>query len=305
MTPPPIRLALVGCSHDTTFWSEVAMRLQNACFTVLIDADSHLAPSIAKAIGVSIVVKSLETALENHHTEFDAVVVNLPLSASRREVGAIIEADRHSKKCFTIGRSLRFHSVSQTILDCLSCGKLGNPCLLRVHRWQGIHTGKRPLLEDILFADVDFALLLFAAKPTDVYAVGHGTNGCMNATPDYFQIHFGFPAGGMAVLDFSTALPVGRGYESLSLIASKGAVYTDDHHNTHLLFRGDDPTAMISAQGNYPIAFEIQTNVDAIMEQAQTPVDVEDYRNVQLVIDAIERSLESGKVLHQAGGTYV
>ncbi|HIG28927.1 MAG TPA: Gfo/Idh/MocA family oxidoreductase [Verrucomicrobiales bacterium] len=301
MTPPPIRLALVGCSHDTTFWSEVALRLQNACFTVLIDADSHLAPSIAKAIGASIVVKSLETALENHPTEFDAVVVNLPHSASRRKVEAIIEANRQSKHCFTIGRSLRFHSASQTILDCLSCGKLGNPSLLRVHRWQGIHTGKRPLLEDILFADVDFALLLFAAKPTDVYAVGHGTN----ATPDYFQIHFGFPAGGMAVLDFSTALPVGRGYESLSLIASKGAVYADDHHNTHLLFRGGDPTAMISAQGNYPIAFEIQTHVNAIVEQAQTPVDVEDYRNAQLVIDAIERSLESGKVLHQVGGTYV
>ena len=47
----------------------------------------------------------------------------------------------------------------------------------------------------------------------------------------------------MAMIDFSSSLPAGEGYRSLSLIGSRGAAYADDQRDRNLLFRGDAPRA--------------------------------------------------------------
>ena len=197
-----------------------------------------------------------------------------------------------------IGRPLRFSPGLQTILNRLSTGKLGAPGLLRVHRWNGTSDGS---LAERVFGDVDLAIHMFASTPTNVYALRRADAG----TADYVQIHLGFPNGGMALFDFSTRFPVGQTYGSLSLIGSRGAAYADDHHNTHLLFTGGDPRALISDSGSGH-SHVLQGFVDTIRDETQPPNngDVDCALTAHTIIDAINRSAKSGLVLREQGGVY-
>jgi len=326
MSHSSIRLAVIGCPGNTALWRDIALRLRDACFTVVVDNDSALGKSVANAIGASLVVDSLETALKMHSEEFDAVIVSrslsirpeitqlavgarkhlmvdAPVSGLLSEIETVIDACTRKGVCFAIGGTLRLTPTIQVIKGRLASGKLGHPSLLRVHRWRSFTNDKRPLLAETLFADVDVAVWLFDAKPTEVYALARG--GGIGTTPDYVQVHFGFPSGAMALLDFSSTHPEGKGYDSLSLIGSSGAAYADDHNNTHLLFKGGNPEALISDQGKGHLVLEIQGFVDAITGQTDAPVGGKDCLAVHQVLDAIERSLREKRVIHEQKGMYV
>ena len=217
----------------------------------------------------------------------------------------MIEACQRNGVCFAVRETLRFTPCVKVIKDRLASGNLGDPCLLRVHRWRSISIDKSPLLADTLFADVDLAMWLLDARPTEVYALARGGDGSAGTRPDYVQVHFGFPSGTMALLDFSAALPEGKGYDSLSLIGSSGAAYADDHNNTHLLFTGGNPAALISGQGDGHHCLEFQSFVDAINGQTEPLVSGKECLAVHQVIEAIERSLEAKQVIRDQRGLYV
>ena len=125
--------------------------------------------------------------------------------------------------------------IQEGMLDQLRSRKLGEPGLLRVHRWRQAETETHILSKSstaaLLFGDIDLALRIFGETPTEIYAIGRDDHA-------YVQVHLGFSNGGMAILDFARGLPSGQGYNSVSLIGSTGAAYADDHHNSHLLFTG-------------------------------------------------------------------
>jgi predicted dehydrogenase len=325
MSDLPIRLALVGCQDDVVVWQDVAMRLQGGQISIVVDPDVDHGASMAAAVGTSRVVESLEVALGKHGSDFDAVIIRAPLDQrshlvrlaaegrknvlvdspiadSFQDAKTAIDSCEQAGVSFAIGQTMRFTPSNQLIMDRLTSGKLGVPGLLRIHRWCGTDRGQGPAVEPI-FGSVDFALWVFGDRPVDVYAIGRRV-GSETGSPDYVQIHFGFPSGGMALLDFSSALPAGRGYESVSLIGSTGAAYDDDHHNTQLLFRGGNPLALISDRGQRQIVHELQAFVDGIVEQAASPIGGTNYQLVHQVLDAVDRSLELGKVLRSQGGNY-
>jgi predicted dehydrogenase len=300
MRDSPIRLAVVGSGSDVATWQDVSARLQGGCIAVLSD--------------------SMPVALKEHQNEFDAVVIQNPLAdgeAARRAAEAnkhvfisspvaknlsaaeaILEACNAAGICFGVAQTLRYKPSSQTILDRLSSGKLGDPGLLRVHRWRSPRN--KPLAE-WLFPDIELAARLFGAKPTEVFALARQD---VDAMPGYVQVHLGYPAGGMAIMDFSASLPAGEDYDSLSLIGSCGAAYADDHRNTHLLYGGGDPSTLISGEGNGHVWREIQTFVDAVRENKPSPVGDVQCRTTHQVIGAVAQSLEAGRVLSDQGGQY-
>jgi len=84
------------------------------------------------------------------------------------------------------------------------------------------------------------------------------------------QLHLGFPAGGMALIDCARTLSTRSGsYYSLTLIGSTGAAYADDQHNTNLLFR-DGTQGLRVDQGLGYFALQLQEFVDAV-QQSRTP----------------------------------
>ena len=331
MTVESIRLALLGASGAAEPYREAAARLGRGSFVVVIDNDEGPAESMADATGAAVVLASLEDALASKEVAFDAVVVRAPLAgraalveraaqagksvfveapiaASLGDAERATEVARERNVCGMLGGTLRFRPVYRTLLSRLSDGKLGVPGLLRVHRWSSTEAGelKGGFLERVA-GDVDLAISIFGVKPTCVHATGRDPSPSaagLRRMPAYLQIHFGFPEGAMAVLDFATTLPAGKGYDSFHVIGSDGAAYADDHHNTHLLFEGGEPRARISSQGYLHTSWELQEFVDAILEKRPSVASLNEGCATQQVLEAVLQSLDAGQVLALEEGSY-
>lgn len=288
MSDTPIRLGLVGKPEKTAFWANLATRIQ--------------------ACEVSTTANSIETALADD-PDLDAVVLDSPVDAilaanagrhvlvsapvgeSLDEAGSVVDACSRAGVKLSLCQTLRYLPANQIVRDRLTSGKLGEPGLLRVHRWSADPDSS---LAKVLYGDIDLSIHFFGTNPSCIYAIHRGEG-------RYIQVHLGFPGGGMAVLDFSSGLPGGRGYDSLSLIGSRGAAYADDHYNTHLLYAGGNPTALISDAGSGHL-MELQAFMDAI--RSGGPSIGDECRAVHQVIESVERSIGSGQVLHEKEGLY-
>ena len=89
----------------------------------------------------------------------------------------------------------------------------------------------------------------------------------------------------------------------ISLIGSTGAAYADDHHNSHLLFTGGDPRALMSNSGD-GLATELEEFVDCITKNQTPEVDADTILNVHQVLLGIQAALKAAKVLRQQGDLY-
>ena len=290
MSDSVVRLALIGSAGDIALKCELLLRLRDTVITVRGD--------------------SIEAALREG-SEFDAAVVSCfadaryvaecgkhvfidaPFADSFQDAEKLIAICQMSDVILAVGGLTRNAPACQTIIDRMSRGKLGDPGLLRVHRWC---TSTERSVSSIVFGDIDLAIHLFQAAPTEIYAIGRKDH-------SYIQIHLGFPNGGMALLDFAQRMPTGQVYNSLSLIGSKGAAYADDHHNAHLLFTGGNPAALISDAGTGGLV-ELQEFVNCIAHGVSPTVDGQTILTVHRVADAIRHSIESKQVLYQRGGVY-
>lgn len=126
----------------------------------------------------------------------------------------------------------RFSPSIHPVEESRSSGQLGEAGLLRVHHWLIANTAP----EHIAFSQVDLAHWFFGAPPTHTHGLSRA---------NYLQVHLGFAKGGMALLDLATNRPGPDNYYSLHLIGSRGAAYSDDHRNAHLLFGEEGPRALI------------------------------------------------------------
>ncbi len=290
MSDSQLRLALISHPDNLPARSEALRRVRGGEVTVTAD--------------------SMEAAL-GENTEFGAAVVESPADAARaiaagkhvlvaapaadslEDTESLLRAAEEAGVFLAVGGVALNFRANRVIIDRLSSGKLGEPGLLRVHCWSG--GSSRPLASK-LYGHIDLAIRFFGSSPAELYCVARGDQ-------SYLQAHLGFAGGGMAVLDFSDRLPAGRGYDSLSLIGSSGAAYSDDHHNTHILFTGGHPAALIDDCGDGLLA-EVQAFVDAVGGEVLPPTDGEAILAVHRVLEAIGRSSESAGVLHDRGGSY-
>jgi predicted dehydrogenase len=149
MSASPIRLAFVGCPNDAVTWKDAAARLRGGCIEMIVD--------------------SLATALEEHETEFDAVIIGAslqpqpaavcraatagkhvlvesPVAGSCQEAEEAIEACEQAGVQFGVFHTRRSTPGVQAIAERLAAGVLGEPGLLRVHRWAS--ASARPLAPD-------------------------------------------------------------------------------------------------------------------------------------------------------------
>ena len=290
MSDLPLRLALISHPDNLSARPEALRRVRGGEVTVTADSlesatggdgefDAAVVDSSADAAGA--------IAAGKH------VLVGAPVADSLEETEELLKAADEAGVFLAVGGLPVNAPANRVILDRLSSGKLGEPGLLRVHCWSGESSRS---LASKLYGHIDLAIRFFGSSPAELYCVARGDQ-------SYLQVHFGFAGGGMAVLDFSDRLPAGQGYDSLSLIGSSGAAYSDDHHNTHLLFAGGNPTALIDDCGE-GLVHEVQGFVEAVEGEETSEINSEDLLAVHRVLEAIGRSSASAQVLHQRGGAY-
>ena len=155
-------------------------------------------------------------------------LVDQPQSMDKHTLVSLIQSNRNVMPA----HEWRFSPKIQPMYEALVAGKLGKPGLLRLHDWS---LGNTPLRQR-MFGPVDVACWFFQDEPVASHTVhARGSLLC----------HLKFPSDGMALLDVSNHSEGERGYESIQLIGATGAVYGDDHHNTHLHFKKESVSARV------------------------------------------------------------
>lgn len=187
------------------------------------------------------------------------------------------------------------------IYDEIASEKLGIPGLIRIHRWEPADTARLPgqnRLPAPLLRDLDLAMWLKGAGPNLVFATG-----CVedDGSGNLIHVHLGFTDGGMALIDYTSTLPPGDGYQSLSVISSKGAIYADDHPNRQLVFGGGAACAEGTDEGLLPIRNLLQSQIDDVLIGDARPTDVAWWRQVHEVAVAVRQSLETGRAIGLGG----
>ena len=295
-----IRLTLVGCKNVSPY-ERFAGRLRHARIAAAVDPDPEFTRAQLDACDAVVIHAEAESRAELAIRAADArkhVLVEAPLARSVEDADRVIQSCRDARVRLMVGQPKRFLPAAAALKDSLTSGKLGALGLLRMHRWEPRATGvSRPLAE--VMTEIDMAHWLFAAVPTAI----HASSRELDAGP-YLQLHFGFPEGGMALIDHASTLSEGRGYFSLSAIGSSGAAYADDHHNTHLVYRGGDPRALVSGQESACLASQLAEFVNAITEDRDPAITGADGRAALETAAAIASSISSGRAVRRQGGTY-
>ncbi len=160
----------------------------------------------------------------------------------------------------------------------LDAGKLGDPGLVRIHRWLPAGGAR-----DLHLRDLDVAIWLIGRAPDVVYALD---------TDCSRQLHLGFPGGAMALLDVAT-LPAGDGYRLLHLIGSRGAAYADDQQNTQLLYRGGAARALLVDEGAAALRGLARDAAAALAAGGDLSCTLAEWRRVAGVAAAARRSIET------------
>ena len=329
-----IRLALIGCDSAASY-AAISSRLSGATITAVADSDAATAEAARVELGAAVSGDTLEELLAAHGDAFEAVVVDAPVDCRAQLAGRAAEAGKHvlvetpiatsalkadgvlsaaerAGVRLMAGNLARFAPAGATVKEVLDSGELGEPGLLRIHRWESLGTGSWPALDEEqgsvvvrnLSAEIDLAIWLFGGLPTEVYATGRRVSHGGIDQPDYVQVHLGFEGDGMSLIDYSVSLPPGPGYHFLSMIGSKGAAYADDHHNVNLVYGAGGTRALGAGQGAGHILAQLQEFVDAVSEDREPASTGADGRSALQVAEAAAESMCSGRTARLAGGQY-
>jgi len=299
-----IRLALIGASEAAEAYGAIRTRLHNASWTVfapLTITDSQA----GQALGQATTTTSTEALFTEQANDFDAVVIdtdpdqaaNLAKTATALSrptlVGQLpgdLTALGQAEALLMPAHTWRFLPSIQVVKRSLDTDKLGEPCLLRTHRWLPPKATPESIAESIL-PDTDLACWMFGSAPEKIWTLQSPNN------PDYIQFHLGFANDGMAMIDIAASLPAGDSYFSLSMIGSTGAAYADDHHNMNLLYSGGQPNALRTSQGRTDLIGQLQEFVDAIGEQREAAVTLADTFRAAAVAAQVIESAQTKQVI--------
>ena len=318
------RLALVGSGPDDAAYARIAPRVCGAPIAAVSDGaqvDS----------GKAVSAPTLADLLEAHPDAFDAAIIQTPTDERAGHIEAAATAGKHvlvkgplgrsagaaretAESCadvvFMAGQIDRFRPDVGAVRASIDAGQMGQLGLVRSHRWQPPPTGDWRFDPDRsggifiheLTREIDLAAWLFDGPPDTVFAVARGSD---PDRPDAAVVHLGFPDGGMAVLDVTTALPEGEGYWSLQLIGADGAVYADDQHNMQLLYAGGSPAARLTGTGDATVVSQLEAFVNAVNDGADASGSVAAAILALEVAEAAVASAASGRAATRTEDGYV
>jgi len=293
-----IRLAIE--SGEQEVWNEVAPRLRGASVELIHDGlppDSlpHHCDAVVFDGSTDARAENVERWLRaGKHVllvtgsclSYDVVELGLGVASQCAVQLAIVNPDHYLPSRQAIRRQL-------------DAGNLGEPVLVRIHRWESTATENsqpRGLL-GLMVRDLEMASWLIGSQPNSVFCVGRTGDESGSTSGRIVQVHLGFAHGAMALLDWTNRLPPGDRYQTLSVIGSAGAAYADDHQNMQLLYRGGHPKALRTDEGVQQWVTMVQEFVGGVEAGRDLSTSVAAWREVLTVTQAVERSIESRQAI--------
>ena len=301
-----IRLALISSTETAEAYGALSTRLHRATWAAFAPLNSG---DSGQVLGQVPETDSPDSLFADLADAFDAVVIDVDsgqaagFAKAATALGKPALAGPVTGDLAALGQAdsllipthpWRLMPSIQAVKRSFDAGKLGEPGLLRIHRWLPPEAAPGSLTERIL-PDADLACWMFGGAPEKVWTLQTPSN------RDYIQFHLGFANGGMAMIDIACSLPAGGDYFSLSIIGATGTAYADDHHNMNLLYAGDQPNALRTSEGRADLAGQLQEFVDAIHEQRQATVILKDATRAIAVTKQIIEAANSNHVIEQKG----
>jgi hypothetical protein len=276
-----IRLAVAGVDDATL--RDLGRRLQPVR---LVPCPSQEADAAAILGPLDTLQGDVREAIDTHR-------------ASRRPLlvcGDVVPADVRidsSANAIRIRNRDRFLPSRQLIRQQLDSGKLGAPALVRSHRWGpspsvGSHGNRLP---SGLLTDIDIAQWLMGSPVELVYAA-------QSSAGEAVQVHLGFAAGGMALLDWGR-IPEGDSYRSLSLLGSSGAAYADDHANRQLMFASGHARTLVADETLRGLANLLSDFVKELATPASADQATAGWHDAVRVGNVAWKSLQTGRAIRR------
>ena len=266
-----IRLAVLD--PDRNRWQSIASRLHG----VVILAAASLESCDAALCSAPQIESSLRAGKH--------VLLLANSDLTKANLQAWDDMARAAKVRLSVVNPDRYVPSRQLIRQQVDAGKLGEPGLVRIHRWES---------NPAILCDLDLILWQIGKAPNLVFAVEN--EACT-------QVHLGFPGGEMALLTFSKRPLSGNSYCSLSIIGSSGAAYADDHQNTQLLYRNGMPESINTSEGVTQWAAIVQEFVNLVALPSDRAVieSFPTWTHVLTVKDAVTESLRSKRAVAPEG----
>jgi len=294
-----VRLALVGDGERADQLTSLVPRIEDAEVTVRATSVDQLLVDESTTFDAAILLAAAGAG-DCEQLAGAGKHLLLPISSqlSTEAIQELGDQCQQQGVCLMAGGTDRLVPALQATWQSLAAGELGEPGLVRLHRWSTVESPVT--VTDDLLRDLDLVLNVCQALPTDAYAVARSVRGA--AEPDYLQVHLGFDSGAMALIDRSSTLPPGDGYFSFSVIGSSGAAYADDHLNKQLVFRGEHPVAVGTGSDDLAAVADIQEFCRAIQQQRSAVVSGADWLAAAKIAEAVSESIASGSAVSLAEG---
>ncbi len=279
-------IRLAACCRDEAAHAGIVARVRGAVVESRADLSQFCGPPDGCDAAILAGATDLAAVERFLSAKMHVLVVAEPC-LSAESIASLSATARNSGVQFAIANPDRYLPSRQLIRKQLLA--LGEPGLVRIHRWHAGAATEVAELPDSLLRDIDTALWLMSRRPDLVFAAKSKSDGAGR----FVQIHLGFSHGGMALLDYTNRLPPGDEYTSLSVIAASGAAYADDHQNRQLLYRGGLPEAVQTVERAGQLAAIAQEFVDALQEGRDLSASATTWRDVFAVAGAVVKSLAS------------
>lgn len=297
-----IRLAVSG---DEARWQMVSVRLRGGSINCSLGtADSHRVPEACDA--VLLVTPSPQAAglIEQALADGKHVLLASPTELLPGELESFSASAQRAGVQFAVVNPDRYLPSRQLLRQQLDAGKLGRPGLIRMYRWEPTPASSATTSQSLpspLLIDLDLAVWLMGLRPNVVFATETRRTTVGQEGGRTIQVHLGFPDGPMALIGYSSALPPGDDYRSLSVMGSAGAAYADDHQNMQMIYRGHHPQALRAEEGIRPLVNLTQDFVDALEAKRDLSSGLAEWLRVRTIARAVEQSLSSRQAISMEG----
>jgi predicted dehydrogenase len=295
-----IRLAVNGADAELP---EVAPRLRGGIIAPWngdLAAKTFLESEATVFLGASRAVNLVERAVKaGKH-----VLLTAEGGISEPALAALTAAALAAHRQLAFVNPDRFLPSRQLVHQELLAGKLGEPGLVRLHRGeaQTVQAAgeEAAALPPPLIRDLDLARWLIGKNPNLVFAVESPAGGAENHGR-FIQVHLGFPGQAMALLDYSSRLPAGEGYQSLQVIGSAGAAYANNEQNMQLLYAGGQPRGVKASENIKQMTLLLQDFLDGLAAKRDFSIATSAWQSCLAVASAVTRSLQSRQAVSVEG----
>lgn len=236
------------------------------------------------------------------------ILIEKPLADTTEDSEAIIEALQQSSSRLMVGHTLRWDSRYIVAKQAVEANQIGEPLHIHARRNNSYENGKRlqgrtSVIKFLGVHDLDAIEWVTNDKITEVYAIAGKKKLKELDVADVIITLLTFESGAVGSYETSWVMPHVDIDAKLDITGSTGALNIDIYNQNLKIYEDGnkvsypDTAYNIDTYGKQTgfVKEEVATFVNCILEEKEFPITVEEAHRAVLIVEAIEKSIETGQ----------